>query len=274
MAKRDFMIGACAWDVISAKMIEKAGYDFVAYLSGIWMSVRGYHEAKGVVSPNEIADYIYKVTQQISIPLLVDMERGGETLRGAVHWLHQYEHAGAAWIYIDDHADMWNTESHAFLEGDYEMVPVERNCEMIEAFIKERKTNIVIGARTQAWRFSAEEQVRRSKLYKEAGAEIIHLVGVPDQKTLRQIRKEIDGPLLVQVTPPGYVQESLVRAYLPSLSFDELKAEGINFHLNPRIVNVAYKATWDALNAIKAAGNLEVTKDKLMPHKQSLGFLD
>jgi 2-methylisocitrate lyase-like PEP mutase family enzyme len=272
MAKKEFMIGACAWDVISAKMIEKAGYDFVAYLSGIWMSVRGYYDAKGVVSPNEVADYIYKVTQQIDIPLLVDMERGGETIPGALHWLHQNERAGCSWIYIDDHLDMEG--AHAFAEGAYGMVPVERNIEMIKAFVKERETNIVIGARTQAWRMNADEQIRRSVLYKEAGADVIHLVGVKDQETLRRVRREIDGPLLAQVTPPGYVKESLVRAYLPSLTFDELKAEGIQFHLNPRLVNVAYKATWDALNDIKAAGHLGVLKDRLMPHEQSLSFLE
>jgi 2-methylisocitrate lyase-like PEP mutase family enzyme len=121
---------------------------------------------------------------------------------------------------------------------------------------------------------NADEQIRRSVLYKEAGADVIHLVGVKDQETLRRVRREIDGPLLAQVTPPGYVKESLVRAYLPSLTFDELKAEGIQFHLNPRLVNVAYKATWDALNDIKAAGHLGVLKDRLMPHEQSLSFLE
>jgi len=272
LAKGDFLLGACAWDVISAKMIDRAGYDFVAYLSGIWMSVRGYYEAKGVVSPSEVADYIYKVTQQIGIPLLVDMERGGETIPGALHWLHQYERAGCSWIYIDDHLDM--AGAHAFAEGAYGMVPVERNVEMIKAFVKERESNIVIGARTQAWRMDAEEQIRRSVAYKEAGADVIHLVGVKDEETLRRVRREIDGPLLAQVTPPGYVKESLVRAYLPSLTFEQLRAEGYQAYLNPRLVNVAYKATWDALNDIKEAGHLGVIKDRLMPHEQSLSFLE
>lgn len=88
-------------DVLSAKIAEKAGFDAVGVQSLQMGFVNGQPDT-GVITPSDLLDTVRKIRRSISLPIMVDFEQGFGDVYAAVHWLHEFERAGAAALHIDD----------------------------------------------------------------------------------------------------------------------------------------------------------------------------
>jgi 2-methylisocitrate lyase-like PEP mutase family enzyme len=189
------------WDVISARLIEEAGFAAIATSSAGVAWALGYADGERI-SRGEMLAVVRRIVTAVRIPVTADLEAGygvtpeaaGETARGALA-------AGAIGLNLED-----GTADGKLLEV---ALQVDRLRAVREAGAAAR-VPIVVNARTdafevQAWspteRFAAA--VRRGHAYRAAGADCVFVPHVSDAETIGRLAREIGGPLNVIAGPPA-----------------------------------------------------------------------
>src|SRR6201984_2674413 len=69
------LIFANAWDVISARMVEEAGFPAVASTSAGVAGVLGYPDGQRIPL-SEMLEFVGRMARAVSVPLTADMEAG------------------------------------------------------------------------------------------------------------------------------------------------------------------------------------------------------
>src|ERR1700758_2039963 len=75
------LIFANAWDVISARMVEDAGFPAVATSSAGVAAVLGYPDGQRTPR-SEMLEFVGRMARAVSVPLTADMEAGYGTTPG------------------------------------------------------------------------------------------------------------------------------------------------------------------------------------------------
>jgi 2-methylisocitrate lyase-like PEP mutase family enzyme len=189
-----------AWDVGSARMLESVGFAALATTSaGIAFSMgRPDHLFCGAdarVERDEMLARVRSIAESISLPLNADLEAGyGADPRGVATTIRRA---------IDCGADGANLEDYT---GDRRVPMFESDaaCERIRAAreaIDASGVAFVLVARTDAFLIghphAFAEAVRRANLYRQAGADCLFIPGPSDATTIRDLVREVDGPLTV-----------------------------------------------------------------------------
>lgn len=256
--KRELVWGAGAWDVASAKIVERAGFDYVA-LQSFQISIRDGVPDNGMMFPNQLVDLVVRVRSAVSIPILVDFEQGFGDAYNAVHWMRELEKAGASALHIDDYDYMYKCPFIPpylpTLRSDDDLVA------QITAMAARRlNPDTVIIARSGAAICKAyadrearvSESNRRSRRYADAGADVIF--GFPvDLEHLKALVEHVDKPVLMQQAITGVLPDGKVYgAGIMDLSVDELHEIGISMVTDPlTLQGVALKSMQDAANDMR-----------------------
>ena len=187
-------------DVLSAKIAESAGFDAVGVQSLQMGFVNGLPDT-GVITPTELLEE--PDTPFIRLPIMVDFEQGFGDVYAAVHWLHEFERAGAAALHIDDCGMIYKCVFCPPHVPDLESM--ESTCEVICALVGERyNEQFMIFGRASSFactKFHTYEErrtdwVRRSQAYKKAGSDAIFAIA-PSVEHARFFRSQIDGPMVI-----------------------------------------------------------------------------
>jgi 2,3-dimethylmalate lyase len=144
----DNLVSIGAWDVLSAKVIERTGFDMAALQSFQWAAGWGLPDL-GVGKPSDLLQLTMKMTGEVAIPVLVDFEEGYDSPGHAAYWTRQFERAGAAALHVDDkgpaHMCPWLPGS----ESKIQVSPAKHTVDIIRAMADARRGDLVIVARTQ-----------------------------------------------------------------------------------------------------------------------------
>jgi methylisocitrate lyase len=247
---------AGAWDVASALVIAKAGFEAVS-IQTFQIAVREGLPDNGLFTPYEMVDLIRKVSRAVEIPVIVDFEQGYGDAYNAVFWLREYEKAGAAGVHIDDYDYLYRCPFLPpylpTLRSDDDLVV------QIEAMAAERlHRDTVIIARSGALHCRAygnsqgrtREAIRRSKRYRDAGADII-FASVSNKAEFLHLRREVEGPFLLQLAigaeQKGMKGGGKYAEGLIDLTADELHELGCDIITEPvSLQGVALKAMMKA----------------------------
>lgn len=189
-------------DVLSAKIAEKAGYDAVGVQSLQMGFVNGQPDT-GVIPPTELLDTVRKIRRSISLPIMIDFEQGFGDVYAAVHWLHEFERAGASALHIDDCGMLYKC---VFCPPHVPTLEtMESTAEKIRALVGERfSEDFMIFGRASSFACTAfksdqerrEDWVRRSQAYKEAGSDAIFAIA-PSIEHAEFFRGQIEGPMVI-----------------------------------------------------------------------------
>ena len=275
LAKGDNLVAMGTWDVLSAKIIEREGFDMAALQSFQWAAGWGLPDL-GIKTPSELQDLILRMSGEISIPILVDFEEGYGSPGHAAYWTRAFERAGAAAAHVDDKGPV---HMCPWLPGSADRIQVssaEYTAEIIRAMAKARD-DLVIVARCQVKPRdgvdTAEEELRRLALYAEAGADVVYAPKTAtlanDLEKLRAAVKLLGVPVLVQANPPGYIADYVPRGSndgksIADRSFAELFDCGVRIVNSPQVYAVAFRAFADVLGAIRRDGGLEPAREGMM----------
>ncbi|MBD15333.1 MAG: hypothetical protein CMJ72_09235 [Planctomycetaceae bacterium] len=189
-------------DVLSAKIAEKAGYDAVGVQSLQMGFVNGQPDT-GVIPPTELLDTVRKIRRSIDLPIMIDFEQGFGDVYAAVHWLHEFERAGASALHIDDCGMLYKC---VFCPPHVPTLEtMESTAEKIRALVGERfNEDFMIFGRASSYActaFQSEDErradwVRRSLAYKEAGSDAIFAIA-PSIEHAEYFRSQIEGPMVI-----------------------------------------------------------------------------
>jgi len=240
-----------AWDVVTARVIEQAGFDAIATSSaGVAWSL-GYADGERI-SRGEMLAVIRRIASSVRIPVTADMEAGyGPTPEAAAETARGVIGAGAIGLNLEDGTN------------DGRLVDIALHQDRIRA-IREAGAAagvpLVINARTDAFEIKSwspadrlTAAVRRANAYRAAGADCLFVPHVSDAATIGRLAREIEGPLNVIAGPPAPAIPELERLGVRRAS------------LGPRVVQAALGLVRRAATELRERGTYETMADLLIP---------
>ena len=197
------LILANAWDVISARMVEDAGFPAVASTSAGAAAVLGYPDGQRIPM-SEMLEFVGRMARAVGVPLTADMEAGYATTPAEMaEMAREVVAAGIVGLNLED------------VTGDDESSQVEISLQAEKiAAVREASASegvsLVINARTDVYlmpigpaetRF--ERTVERLRAYRKAGADCVFAPGIRDAETIGKLVRAVDAPLNILLQPGG-----------------------------------------------------------------------
>jgi len=233
-----------AYDALSAKLVERAGFD-AAYLTSYGVTaVTLCKPDVGLITLSEMVRQAKYVCQAVKIPVIFDGEAGFGNAVNTIRMVKEVEKAGASGADIQDQRF---PRIHSVGTGQSELVPLEEHVKKIKAALQARESEdfIIIG-RTEA--SNLDEAIRRGKAYVEAGADMVFAHSRFFVSELQRIAQAVKAPMIVNyplLNPEGN--------QLPRVS--ELTNPRFRIVLFPiSALFAAIKVSIKTLNQIKADG--------------------
>lgn len=197
-----------AYDVLSAKMVEQAGFDGVLMSGfGIAASYLGLPDAE-LYTMTENLTVLRNAAQAISIPIMGDADTGYGNALNVMRTMREFEAAGVASISIEDQVSPKKCPAVSDLT---DIIPLEEGVSKIRAAVAARKdADLVIIARTDSR--DEDEAIRRAKAYVAAGADIIKPIskGFRSPDALMRLRQACGVPLALSMI--GWMEKDMTHA--------------------------------------------------------------
>jgi len=217
VADKRFLVVPGAHDALSARLIEKIGFE--AYFIGGFPAVGARYGVPdiGLKGFGEISACVRDIMAACDLPVFVDGDDGYGDVKNVVHTVQSYERMGVSAILIED--QLWPKRC-GHMAGK-KVVPVELAEAKIRAACAERlDPETWILARTDARAvYDLDEALRRAERYIRAGADGIFVEAPRSVEELEIVGKAFDVP---QICNP------LMGGHTPILGMTELAALGFN----------------------------------------------
>jgi 2-methylisocitrate lyase-like PEP mutase family enzyme len=255
LKRESIIIAPGSYDVISAQIIEKAGFP-VCYVTGLG------HEASDLGCPDlglttsvEIIRKVANIVQVVDVPVLCDADTGFGGVTNLVRTVKMFEAAGAGGIHIEDQTF---PKRCGVLAGK-KVIPAEAFVNKIRAAITARNSEeFVIIARTDAKALGIDEVIRRLNLYVDQGADMAMLGDYYTFEEYRRIAQEVKVPVVACAADEDHF------SIQPNFSVDDWKKTGIKmvlyWHLS---LFTAMKAVEKAVTVLKTTGSTETLENAI-----------
>lgn len=203
------------FDVLSAKLIESAGFPAAHYGSGAASAMQIGVPDVGFLTLVETVDQVRRITGAVDIPVIADGEAGYGNAVHVRRTVRELEAASAAAITLED---------VAFGKHVVESPPVVAAEELVDkikaAADARRDPDLQLIGRTDCLaRDGLSAALDRVQMYAEAGADLVWIVGL----------KPEDAPSVARQLPVPLADT--VPAAKPDASFDEMAEAGITLAL-------------------------------------------
>lgn len=190
-----------AWDVVSARVIEQAGFGAIATTSAGVAFTLGYPDGQKI-SREEMLARVTRIARAVKVPVTADVESGyGYRAEDAASTTIGVIQAGAVGMNLED-----GTGDPAQPLIDLSL-QIEKIHAVREAAMK-TKVLIVLNARTDVFldQVGAEETrydatVKRAIAFRDAGADCVFVPGVSDAATIGRLVKDLQCPVNILVGP-------------------------------------------------------------------------
>lgn len=212
-----------AYDALTARLAQRVGFD-ACFTTGFGFAatVLGMPDF-GLLTMSETMDRVRHVVRAIDIPLVADMDTGYGNALNTIRTVRECVSLGVAGIILEDQE--WPKKCGHF-EGK-RVIPAEEQAAKLRAAADARDgDDLVIIGRTDARQpLGLEEAIRRGKLYRDAGADVVFVEAPQSLEELQQVAREIpDAPLFANMIEGGKT---------PLLSSAELRDLGYKMVVYP-----------------------------------------
>jgi methylisocitrate lyase len=249
LSERETVLRPCAYDALSAILIEQTGFDVVGTTGyGISASLVGQPDM-GFVDSSSMLERTRNIVNATSRPVDVDIDTGhGNALN--VYWvIKNFIRVGAAAVRLED--QVWPKRC-GHMEGK-EIIPRGDMARKIESAVKARKdedSELVIGARTDARSVEGPDAViERGQAYADAGADYIYVEAPQTIEEIERLKEEIPAYLAFNIIPGGRT---------PPFEIEELEDIGVDFLSVPMVaLYPAAKAMQESLRVLKEEKDIE-----------------
>ena len=247
-----------------ARQVEQIGFDAV-YISGAGMAnaTAGVPDI-GLLTLTEVVQLAVYIANAVKIPAIVDADTGFGGAENVARTIQELEKGGLAGCHIEDQEF---PKRCGHLAGK-SIVDVEEMVGKIKAAVGSRRDpDFMIIARTDARAVEDfDRTIERAGEYVAAGADAIFPEALQSADEFRDFAKEIDLPLLANMTEFGKS---------PLLSLKELSDFGYRMVIFPMSAfRVAIKASEKFLRALKKSGTQKDWIDEMETRQELYELLD
>jgi methylisocitrate lyase len=205
---------AGAYDALSAKFIEEAGFDAVMTSGfGVSASFLGQPDAE-LYTMSENLTVARNVVGAVKVPVIADIDTGYGNAINVMRTIREFEAAGVSAVIMEDQVA---PKRCPICVGGVEVIPQEEAVAKIQAAAAARRDpNLVIIARTDVVDEAAA--IERARAYVAAGADIIQPISkcFRSIEGLRALRQACGVPLSLQVL--GWLEKDLSRTEIESVA--------------------------------------------------------
>ena len=255
VSTKDGLVVPGAYDGISARLVERAGFP-VVYMTGYGTSASrlGLPDL-GFAGLAEMADHARNMAAAVTVPLIADADTGYGNALSVRRTVQAYEAAGVAGLHIEDQVA---PKRCGHLSG-HQVIPRGEFAGKIRAAAEARQDrDFLIIARTDA--ISAvdfDEALRRGEAALKAGADMLFIEAPRDEAQVERVAKAFDAPLLYNYAPGGR------SPLLPFARLRELRYAIILLPVDTLLVGV--RAIADFLGELKKRDDVTSLGDRYMP---------
>jgi len=250
--QRGYTMVPGAYDTLTARLVEAAGFAAVYLTGGGYSRASGYPDL-GLLSLTENVLFIGRTVEAVGIPVIADADTGYGNAINVIRTVREYEKTGVAGFHIEDQVSPKKC-------GHYEGKEVISRAEMIgkikAAVDTRRDGDMVIIARSDARAIEGlAAAIDRVNAYLEAGADVGFVEAPQTVEELRIVGREVRGPALVNVFEGGKT---------PMLGAQELEDMGFRLGIYPSQTHrAAIRAAQRVLVAMKRDGDTRAIETEL-----------
>jgi 2-methylisocitrate lyase-like PEP mutase family enzyme len=265
--KEEIIIAPAAYDVLSAKIIEKAGFP-LAYLGGLGneASDLGYPDL-GLTTVTEIVRRAGNIAGVVNVPVVCDADTGFGGALNICRTVRMFETAGISGIHIEDQSF---PKRCAAIRGK-RLVDAEQFAKRIKTAADARKIeDFVIIARTDSKVAGGiDEAIRRLNMYIENGADMAMVGDLYTFDQYVRLVREVKAPLVVCAADPEHF------SLQPDFTLDQWKKTGVKMVLYWYLpLFAAMKAVHRAVVSLKQTGSIKEIMDDLFKYKEYTNTVD
>ena len=240
LARPDMLVAPGAYDGITARLIEQAGFSAV-YMTGAGTSASFGLPDYGLLTMTEMVGNAARITGATGLPLIADGDTGYGTELNVVRTVQEHERAGTAGIHIEDQV---SPKRCGHLDGK-ELVSREEFAAKIRAAVASRRNpDFLVIARTDARSVAGfDESIARANLALQAGADMAFVESPETLEEIQAVPKRVTGPCLLNVVWGGKT---------PQVDMRDAQAMGYRLAILPGVLlKTVYGACDAALKALR-----------------------
>jgi 2-methylisocitrate lyase-like PEP mutase family enzyme len=244
IAKPGYTMVPGAYDTLTARLVEAAGFEAVYLTGGGYSRASGYPDL-GLLTVVENVRFIGLTVEAVGIPVIADADTGYGNAVNVIRTVREYEKSGVAGFHMEDQVAPKKC-------GHYEGKEVISKAEMVgkikAAVDTRRDADMVIIARSDARAVEGlQASIDRVNAYLEAGADVGFVEAPQTVEELRIVGHSVSGPNLVNVFEGGKT---------PMLAASELEAMGFRLGIYPSQTHrAAIRAAQRVLAVLKEDGH-------------------
>jgi 2-methylisocitrate lyase-like PEP mutase family enzyme len=251
---REGLIVPGAYDGVSARLVEQAGFEAV-YMTGYGTSASrlGLPDL-GFAGLADMVENVRQIVQAVRVPLIADADTGYGGPLAVQRTVRAYESAGAAALHLED--QVWPKRC-GHLAGK-EVIPAEEMAAKIAAAVLARSDpDLLVIARTDAIAVTGfEDALARAERYAEAGADVLFVEAPTAVAQIEAIPRRLRTPCLFNYAPGGRS---------PLLPLGRLRELGYAIVILPvQTLFAAVRAMADYLDLLREGGDPGALETRLV----------
>jgi len=211
------------YDGLSARLAQQAGFPVIFTTGfGLAAGTLGMPDL-GLLTMSESLDRVAKIVRAVDVPVIADMDTGYGNALNVYRTVRECVAQGVAGIFLEDQE--WPKKC-GHME-DKRVISAEEQAGKLQAAVHARgDDDLVIVSRTDArGPLGLDEAIRRQKLYREAGADVVFVEAPLSVEELAEVAAAFPNvPLVANMIEGGKT---------PLLSGPELQALGYKIALYP-----------------------------------------
>lgn len=224
LSSSDIVLAPGVYDALSALVAEQAGFEAL-YLSGASIAYTRLGRSDiGLTTFTEVADTLARITERVSLPVIVDADTGFGNALNTQRTVRGFERAGAAMVQIEDQTF---PKRCGHLDGKA-VVPAREMAGKLKAALDARtSSDTLILARTDAVAVDGlEAALDRAEAYLDCGVDALFIEALrsPEQMDAACRRFAHRVPLLANMVEGGKT---------PVQDADALQAHGFRIAIFP-----------------------------------------
>src|SRR6201982_2068855 len=198
--RRAYTMVPGAYDTLTARLVERAGFAAVYLTGGGYSRANGYPDL-GLLTLAKTCRFIGLTVEAVGIPVIAHADTGYGNAINVIRTVREYEKSGVAAFHVEDQVSPKKC-------GHYEGKEVISSAEMvgkIHAAVDTRQdSDLVIIARSDARAVEGlQAAIDRVNAYLEAGADVGFVEAPQNAEELRIVGRSVGGPALVNVFEGG-----------------------------------------------------------------------
>jgi 2-methylisocitrate lyase-like PEP mutase family enzyme len=191
-----------AWDAVTARVFEAAGFPAVATTSAAVAWALGFPDGQ-LIPRDEAVAAVRRITSAVTVPVSADMVAGfGSNSKQVAETVRMLIDVGAVGMNLEDSDH--DGPSGSLVESEAHVAKIHAARAAADGtgipFVINARTDVYLaGIGEPAERF--DHAVGRASLYHAAGADSLFVPGVRDAETIGRLARALPGPLNVLAGP-------------------------------------------------------------------------